>query len=417
MDISERNGMLSRGAGTEATGPGFATRAVHAGSHVSLNGTQPTNVPIYATSTFLSPNASMLDAVLGGEQAGYVYARYANPTVTALEAVVCALEGGAATVAFGSGMAALHAALLLCELEPGAVVLASTDLYGATHTLLATLLGQFDVQSRFVEMTDLAAVEQALAEEPRPRVALFETVSNPLIKVADVAKLSEMARAAGALSIVDSTFTPPPLVQPLLLGADIVMHSATKYFGGHGDVVGGLVSVADGEREATLRQISKLAGAVLGPFEAFLISRGVKTLALRVRQQCENAAALASWLSDNPRVARVHYPGLPDHPQHEVASGLLRQPMFGAMLAFEIAGAEREEVLGFLDALRLVLPATTLGDVYTEVSYPLMSSHREWAPAQLRRAGITPGLVRVSVGIEDIEDVIADFEQALARGV
>ncbi len=415
MATSDKKVRSAEAGGDKGSGRGFATRAVHAGSHLSLNGTRPTNMPIYATSTFLSEDSHALDAVLGGEQEGYVYARYGNPTVTALEEAVCALEGGAATVAFGSGMAALHAALLLCELEPGAVALASTDLYGATHTLLATLLGQFDVQSRFVDMTDLAAVEQGLAEEPCPGVVLFETVSNPLIKVADVARLSELAHAAGVLSVVDSTFTPPPLAQPLLVGADIVMHSATKYFGGHGDVVGGVVSVADGEREGTLRQISKLTGAVLGPFEAFLISRGVKTLPLRVRQQCENAGVLASWLSDNPRVARVHYPGLAEHPQHELAGNLLRRPMYGAMLAFEIAGAGREEVFGFLDALRLVLSATTLGDVYTEVSYPLMSSHREWSPAQLRRAGITPGLVRVSVGIEDIEDIITDFEQALGR--
>jgi cystathionine beta-lyase/cystathionine gamma-synthase len=371
-------------------------------------------VPIYATSTFLSADADALDEVLGGTRGGYVYGRYGNPTVAALEASITALEGAAATVAFSSGMAALHAALLLCELEPGAVVLAGTDLYGASHTLLATLLGGFDVRTRFVDVTDLEAVERALNEEPRPRAVLFETISNPLIKVADVDAICGMARKVGALSIVDSTFTPPPLTQPFTHGADIVMHSATKYIGGHGDVVGGVVSVADPEREPLLRQISKLAGSILGPFEAFLISRGVKTLAVRVKQQSENALVLAEWLQGHPGVERVHYPGLPNHPQHALAETLLRRPYWGAMLAFEVAGAGRAEIHRLFDAFKMVLPATTLGDVYTEVSYPLMSSHREWSPAQLKRAGITPGLVRVSVGIEDLEDIVADFEQALA---
>lgn len=420
MDDRNTNGNpldAEKSLASEQRQHGFATRAVHAGLNPPMGGTRATSVPIYATSTFLSPSADILDGVLGGELPGYVYERYANPTVTALEMAVSALEGSAATVAFGSGMAALHAALLLCELEPGAVVLAGSDLYGATHTLLASLLGPFEVETRFVDMSDLAAVERGLSREPRPRVVLFETLSNPLVKLADVEGICRAARAAGVLTIVDSTFTPPPLLQALQLGADITMHSATKYLGGHGDATGGLVSVADGEREEPLRQIAKLAGAVLGPFEAYLLGRGLKTLPLRLRQQCENAEALARWLTSRPEVAHAYYPGLPAHPQHELAARLLPRPYWGAMLAFEIRGAGRDEVHSFFDALRLVLTAPTLGDIYTEVSYPVMSSHRGWAPAQMRRAGITPGLVRVSVGIEDIEDIVADFSQALAQAV
>ena len=412
---------MSSGEGTgkeeRKTKRGPATRAVHAGSHADLRGTRPSNVPIYASSTFLSPDAAMLDEVLGGTQPGYVYGRYANPTVAALEEAILSLEGAAATVVFGSGMAALHAAFLLCELEPGATVLAGSDLYGASHTLLATLLGQFEVQTSFADMTDFEAVEQALRMEPRPRAMLFETASNPLIKVADVPRLCELARSLGVLTIVDATFTPPPILQPLALGADIVMHSDTKYFGGHGDVTGGHVSIANPELEPTLRQISRLAGAILGPFEAFLISRGVKTLIVRVKQQCENASILAQWLAGHPLVAKVHYPGLPEHPQHEIAARLFSPPYMGAMLSFEIAGAGKADVLRFMDSLQLIIPATTLGDVYTEVSYSLISSHRDWAPAQLRRAGITEGLVRVSVGIEDIEDVIEDIDAALHAAV
>jgi cystathionine beta-lyase/cystathionine gamma-synthase len=396
---------------------GFGTRAVHAGMFPQQDGTRPTNVPIYATSTFLSEDAQALDDVFSGARQGYVYARYGNPTVTALETAVTALEGAAATIAFSSGMAALHAALLLCEPEPGSVVLAGSDLYGASHTLLATLLGQFNVRTRFVDMTDIEAVERALREEPTPLAVLFEPVSNPLIKVADVEAICSLAREVGAISIVDSTFSPPPLLQALTLGADITMHSATKYMSGHGDVTGGTVSVADPDRADTLRQISKLAGSILGPFEAFLISRGIKTLAVRVKQQCANAEALAQWLAEQPSIARVHYPGLPTHPQHELAARMINGANGGAMLAFEVEGAGREEIFRLFDSFKLVIPATTLGDVYTEVSYPVMSSHREWSPAQLRRAGITPGLVRVSAGIEDIEDIIADFEQALAAAV
>lgn len=396
---------------------GVGTRAVHAGSHVDLRGAQPSNVPIYASSTFLSPDAATLDEVLGGAQPGYVYGRYANPTVAALEEALAGMDGAAASVAFGSGMAALHAVFLLCELEPGNTVLAGSDLYGASHTMLATLFGQFDVQTSFADMTDFEAVEQALRTEPRPRAMLFETASNPLIKVADVPRLCELARSLGVLTIVDATFTPPPIIQPLALGADIVMHSDTKYFGGHGDVTGGHVSISNLELEPTLRQISRLAGAVPGPFEAYLTIRGAKTLVVRVKQQCENASALARWLAQHPLVSKVHYPGMPDHPQHEVAARLFTAPYMGAMLAFEISGAGKGEVLRFMDSLELVIPATTLGDVYTEVSYPVISSHRDWAPAQLKRAGITQGLLRVSVGIEDIEDVIEDIDHALRAAV
>ncbi|MEO8288414.1 MAG: aminotransferase class I/II-fold pyridoxal phosphate-dependent enzyme [Chloroflexota bacterium] len=395
--------------------PGFSTRAVHTGLNLKLEGTRPTAVPIFATTTFLSDDAEALDGVLAGTRQGYVYGRYGNPTLTSLEDALSSLQGApeGATVVFGSGMAALHAALLLCELEPGAVVLAGTELYGASHTLLGTLFGSFDVQTRFVDMTDLEAVKAALKAEPTPRAVLFETLSNPLIKLADVPGICAAAREVCALSIVDSTFTPPPLLQSLPLGADIVIQSATKYISGHGDVVGGFVTVADPDRIGTLRQISKLAGAILGPFEAFLIARGLRTLALRVTRQSENAAILAARLAEHPAVARVYYPGLASHPQHALAEELLARPYWGAMLAFEIAGAEYADVLRFFDGLKLALPATTLGDIFTEVSYPLMSSHREWSPAQLRRAGITPGVVRVSVGIEDIEDIVADFSHAL----
>jgi cystathionine gamma-synthase/methionine-gamma-lyase len=395
---------------------GFATKAAHAGRSAPLSGTIPTTTPIFAASTFLAEDAQALDGVLAGTQPGYVYGRYGNPTLTALESAISELLGApdGSTIAFSSGMAALHAALLLCELAPGDTVLAATELYGASHTLLANLFGSFDVRARFADIANLAEVEAALRQPPTPRVVLFETLSNPLIKLADTPGICAAARAVGALTITDTTFTPPPLFQPFAHGVDIVVQSATKYISGHGDVVGGLVTVGDMERISALRQISKLAGAILGPFEAFLITRGLRTLALRVERQVANAMRLAQWLTEQPQVGRVYYTGLSDHPQHALAQQLLVAPHGGAMLAFEITGAEYEDMLRFLDRLKLALPATTLGDVFTEVSYPLMSSHREWSPAQLRRVGITPGVLRVSVGIEEAEDIVADFAQALA---
>ncbi len=391
----------------------FATVAVHAGERLGGPAIVPTTTPIYASSTFLGADAAALDEVLGGTQKGYVYARYANPTVVALEAALTALEGGAATAAFGSGMAALHAALLLVEMQPGDVVLAARDLYGASHALLNTLFAPNGIVPRFVDCNDAAAYSAALQEEPRPRAVLVEPISNPLIRVLDMASIIEQAHAVGALVIVDNTFATPYLYQPLAAGADIVMHSATKYFGGHGDAMGGSVTVRDPAREGTLRSLSKLLGAVLSPFEAHLVHRGLKTLALRLERQCANALTVAQWLVEHPAVAAVHYPGLTDHAGHAVAARQFRPGAYGGMLAFEIRDTDRAAMLRFLDRLRLLIPATTLGDVYSQVSYPIMSSHRDWSPALRRRAGISDGLLRLSVGIEAAADIIGDLDQAL----
>ena len=391
-----------------------ATQAAHAGE-VDLHGARPSATPIYASSTFLSDNAAVLDAVLGGAP-GYVYSRYANPTTAALENAVATLEGASACVAFGSGMAALHGALLACGLRGGDSVLMAAEVYGASQSLVEQLLCPLGVRVRFVDVTDPAAVEIALGDGP-VRALVFETLSNPLVKVADVPKLCDLARRAGAASIVDATFTPPPLLKVLELGADFSVHSATKFLGGHGDATGGVASVRDENLAASLRRTQILGGAVLSPFEAFLVLRGLKTLVLRVREQCHNAAQLASWLQGHAKIARVFYPGLAEHPQHDLAARLLQpqkgETWFGAMLAFEIAGAGQGEVFRFLDALRLVKPATTLGDVGTGISYPVLSSHRGWSEEKCARAGITPGMLRLSAGIEDVSDVIADLEQSL----
>jgi cystathionine gamma-synthase/methionine-gamma-lyase len=264
-----------------------------------------------------------------------------------------------------------------------------------------------------VDVADLAAVKTALAEIC-PAALIVETISNPLLKVADLPALAELAHGCGARLLVDNTFASPYLCNPLAYGADFVVHSATKYIGGHGDVMAGVV-VTSPENRSELYELNKLVGGVLGPFEAWLALRGLKTLPLRLRQQCENAARVAGWLSGHPRIARVTYPGLADHPGHALARDLFAGRGFGGVLSFEIAGADQPTVFRFMEALELCLPATTLGDIYTLVLHPATSSHRSLTVEERERVGIGDGLVRLSVGIEDAADIIADLEQALAR--
>jgi len=310
-------------------------------------------------------------------------------------------------------MAAIHAALLAAGVKAGTTVVAAQDVYGATYALLSRLFSTLGVRTRFVDIASLAAVEQAIVEE-KPSVVLFETVSNPLLKVADTPALVEIAHRHGAEVIVDNTFASPYLFQPLAHGVDYVLHSTTKYLGGHGDVLGGVV-VTSAERCVTLRELTKLVGGNLGPNEAWLTMRGLKTLPLRMAQHCRNAARVAAWLQDHPRISRVNYPGLTDHPQHAVATRLFRSGCYGGMVSFEIADADQARVFAFMEALRLILPATSLGDVYSLIMYPAHSSHRALTPEERAQIGIGEGLVRLSVGIEDVEDIIADLEQALER--
>jgi cystathionine beta-lyase/cystathionine gamma-synthase len=395
------------------------TRAVHAGKPSSRPDFIPTVTPIHPSVTYLYERMEDLDGVFAGTRQGYVYARYGNPTVTALEEAVAALEEGEDALAFASGMAAIHAALLATgaragtsasSVEPSAVV-AAQDIYGATYALLDQLMRSQGVTVRFVDVSDLDTVEAACAEL-RPVALLVETVSNPLLKLADLRGLADVAHRHGAALLVDNTFATPCLVQPLNLGADVVIHSSTKYLGGHGDVLGG-VAVTSQDRRASLFEVIKLTGANLGPQEAWLVLRGIKTLPLRMRQHCENGLAVARWLEAHPRVSRVLYPGLPSHPQHALAEQLFEGRGYGGMVSFDLARAGQPEVFRFFESLHLCLPATTLGDVYTLVLYPAHSSHRALSPEERARIGIGGGLVRMSVGIEAVEDILNDLEQAL----
>jgi cystathionine beta-lyase/cystathionine gamma-synthase len=390
----------------------FATRAVHAGERAPRPDYTPVVGPIHPTVGYLYDSLDDLDAIFATMREGYVYPRYGSPTVAAFESVMAELEEGEAAHAFASGMGAIHAALLAAGARSGTAVVAALDLYGATYTLLSRLFAELGVVTYFVDVADLAGVEAALVET-RPVALVAETISNPLLKVADLSALAGLAHRYAAQLLVDNTFASPYLCTPLSYGVDFVIHSATKFIGGHGDVMAGVV-ITSGEKRRELYELNKLVGGVLGPFEAWLAMRGVKTLPLRVRQQCANAARIAEWLVGHPQIAHVNYPGLPDHPQHDLAHDLFGERGFGGVLSFEIAGADQAAVFRFMEALKLCLPATTLGDIYTLVLHPATSSHRSLSAEARARVGIGDGLLRLSAGIEDAADIIADLEQALA---
>jgi cystathionine beta-lyase/cystathionine gamma-synthase len=400
---------------TELRNKSFSTRAVHAGERAPRGDYAPVVAPIHPTVGYLYDSMDELAAVCNAAQEGYVYPRYGSPTVAAFEAAVAELEGGEAAFALASGMAAMHVALLAAGVRAGASVVAALDLYGATFVLLSRLLTELGTRVRLVDVTDLAAVEAALAEM-RPVVLVAETISNPLMKVADAPALAELAHRYSAQLLIDNTFASPYLFNPLAHGTDYVIHSATKYIAGHGDVMAGVIVTSAANRRK-LYETNKLVGSVLGPFEAWLAMRGLKTLPLRVRQQCANAARVAEWLSAQSKVARVNYPGLPTHPQHDLARRLFQKRGFGGMLSFEIADADRTSVFRFMEALDLCLAATTLGDIYTLVLHPATSSHGGLSEQERAKVGIREGLVRLSAGIEDAADIIADLEQALARAI
>ena len=394
-------------------GKNIHTQAVHAGERGPRPDYTPVSTPIHHSVGYLYQDMGDLDGVFGGERAGFVYPRYGSPTVSAWEQAIAILEHAEEAVAYASGMGAIHGALLGAGVEAGTAVVAAADLYGATYALLERTLTSLGVRVRFVDISDLAQVAQAITAE-QPVAVLCEIISNPLMKVADVPALAEMAHAAGAAFVVDSTFASPYLFCPLEQGADYAVHSATKYLSGHGDVMAGVVACS-AQRGLDLRERQKLLGANLGPQEAWLALRGLKTLPLRMRQHCDNARTVAHWLMEHPSVVRVNYPGLPGHPQHEVAARLFEGRGFGGMMSFDLRGGSQSDVFHFMEALELILPGTTLGDVYSLTLYPAHSSHRQVAPEVRAALGIGDGLVRLSVGIEDAADIIADLEQALAR--
>jgi cystathionine beta-lyase/cystathionine gamma-synthase len=389
------------------------TKAVHAGDRKKPGPAVPTATPISTATAFTYDTMEELDRIFGREVPGYSYSRYDSPTSAALEELTTALESGHGSLACASGMSALHMALLAALADRRKTILAADALYGATVSLLMKVLEPMGVSVRFVDVCDLAAVEKAAAEH-KPGCILMETVSNPLLRVGSIAGIAKIAKAAGAALVVDNTFATPLLVRPLELGANIVVHSVTKYLAGHGDVLGG-VAVSDEAHLETMRSLSRIIGPVLGPFESYLTMRGIKTFPLRMERQCANACRLASWLASHPGIDRVHFLADPAHPDAATIQQEFPQGLYGAMVGFELKGATRDDVFRFMDALKLVVRATSLGDVHTMMLYPVMSSHRELSPKHRERMGIRENLVRLSVGIEAVEDILADVEQALKR--
>jgi len=365
-------------------------------------------VPIYQTVTFSSDDAAELGAVLTDEQPGYAYSRIDNPTVTALAAAVAELEGAEAGYALASGMAAIHAAVVSL-VSAGDRIVATRASYGTTRALFSDVLGRLGVSTTFVDMTDANAVEAALAAAPT-RILYAETIANPTIVVADHAALAEIAHRHGALYVVDNTFASPYLCRPLELGADLVVESATKYLSGHSDVLAGVVCGRSDLIDA-IRTLQVDTGASLAPNSAFLVLRGISTLAIRMERHAATAAALAAWLERQPGVSRVYHPSLASHPQHEVAMRQLA--LGGGMLAFELAGG-RAAGRAFIDTLSVPELTASLGSVFTMVVHPPSTTHRQLDDAALASAGITAGLLRCSVGLEDLDDLVADFERGLA---
>jgi len=373
----------------------ITTKLVHAGERGKLPEGRPVATPIYASATFTYDSMQEIDQVFSGEKQGFIYTRYGNPTTAALEEAVRDVEQGAVACAYATGMAAVHAALLACNLKSGSTVLASQDLYGATTSLLNNIFTSFGVKTTTVDFSDLSVVRDK-AREIRPQVLIAETISNPLLKVCDIEACVEIAREHGARLIVDNTFATPYLRQPLTLGADIVVHSATKYLGGHADAMGGVVVSRDEMDAAALISVLKLVGGVMSVWDAHEILRGLKTLAVRMDRQCENAKRLASHLREHAGIGRVHYPGL------------------GALVSIELKEDTQDAAFRFMDRLKLCVRSTSLGDVFTSVLHPATASHRDLTPARRREWGIVDALVRISVGIEGIDDVIADIDQALS---
>ena len=389
----------------------FESKTVHAGDRRKAADFVPVTTPIYTAASYFYDSMEQLDRVFGREEAGPSYARYDNPTTSALEALMTELEGGHATFACSSGMMALHLAVLAALVDRPKRVVAGSVLYGATTQMLMTVFGALGVETTFVDMCDLAAVEAAVSEI-KPGAVLAETITNPMLRVGALDRIAAIARRAEAPLIVDNTFATPLLLRPFDLGASLVVHSATKYLAGHGDVLGGVIVSDEGHFE-TLTALRRTLGPNMSPFESYLTMRGIKTLALRMERQCTNACKVASWLAAHARVERVYFPGDPAHPDAATVNRLFPKNLYGAMVAFELKNAGKEEVFAFMDKLRMIVPATSLGDVHTMMLYPAMASHRDLSPKHRERLGISNNLVRISTGIEAIEDIIADLEQAL----
>ncbi|GJM23770.1 MAG: L-methionine gamma-lyase [Phycisphaerae bacterium] len=380
---------------------------VHAG--IGENEHLAVTPPIYQTSTFAFDSAEQGAALFSGQRDGYIYSRMGNPTVRALEDAVAELEGGYAGLACGSGMAAVHTALAAI-LNAGDHIICSEAVYGPTCTLVETVLSRFGIESTIVDASDLSAVQNAF--RPNTTVVYIETPGNPTLAICDLEPLCKMAHERGAQVIVDNTFMTPFLQQPFRWGADVVVHSLTKFLNGHADVVGGMIVVKEEPQYPAFRKALNHMGGVLGPFESFLVHRGIKTLALRMQRHCESALKVATFLEQHSAVEWVRYPGLKSHPQFEVASKQMAGA--GGVISFELKGGI-EAGRSMMNSVRLCALAVSLGGVESLIQHPASMTHASMGTEARQRANITDGLVRLSVGIENPNDIIIDLDQALSK--
>jgi methionine-gamma-lyase len=404
---------------------GFSSHAIHAGE-MDTDGCQAHVKPIYQTSTFNFANVEQGKAFFSGKEKGFIYSRWGNPNVEVIEEKVAALEGmdlrkrtkpgepppEVMGMAFSSGMAAIST-LLFSLLRPGQTIITHGSLYGGTTELIQDLLEEMDIGHVLVRMEELGRIEKAIREAEHPRLVYLETPANPTLEMCDIASISELAHAHDLKVIVDNTFATPILQQPLALGADFVVHSTTKYLNGHGTTVGGMVvsQEVDFIRNQLWSYMERMGGNP-SPFDAWLINQGMKTLALRVDRQCENAMALARWLDSHPGVSHVNYPGLPQFRHHELAKRQMKG--FGGMISFEIKGG-LEAGTTVMDNVQLSTLAVSLGTVDTLIEHPASMTHAGVSQAERLDYGITDGLVRISVGIEDIDDIIDDLDRAMSK--
>ncbi|KCZ52377.1 methionine gamma-lyase [Hyphomonas pacifica] len=387
---------------------GPATRAIHHG-YEPADHENALTPPLHLTSTFAFPDAETGGALFAGETEGHIYSRISNPTVSLLESRIASLEGAEAAIATASGMGAISATLWTL-VKPGDEIITDETLYGCTFAFMRDGLSRFGVKITHV---DLRAPEKlAAAISDTTRVVYFETPANPNMRLVDIRAVSDIARAVGALTIVDNTYASPLLTRPIELGADFVLHSATKYLGGHGDLVAGIVcGRAEPIQDIRMVGVKDMTGSVMAPFNAMLVMRGLKTLQLRMQRHCESGRKIAEWLEAQPSVSVVHYPGLPSHPQHDLA----RRQMdgFGGMIAFELDGGYQAGI-DMMNRLQLIRRAVSLGDAETLIQHPASMTHSTYTEEERAAHGISDGLIRLSVGLEDLADILADLEQAVA---
>ncbi len=385
---------------------GFNTKAIHAGQKpCPVTGAHVT--PIYQTSTFVFKDVDQGARRFAGEEEGYIYTRLGNPTLTELEAKVAALEGGEAAIGAASGMAAISTALVTL-LKKGDHIVAGDALYGCTHSFISEILPQYGIEVTMVDTSDLKNIENAM--KPNTKVIYVETPANPTMKLVDLKGASDIAHKYGAIIIVDNTFMSPYLQRPIEHGVDVVVHSATKYIGGHGDVLAGLI-IGPKELIDTMRiPYLKDFGGILSPFDAWLLLRGLKTLGVRMERHCANAQKVAEYLEKHPLIDKVYYPGLPSHPQYELAKK--QMDGFGGMMSFELKGGLKAGKV-LMNSVKMITLAVSLGCVDSLIQHPASMTHSPVPREERLKAGITDGQVRLSVGIEDVEDIIADLDQAL----